>query len=215
MVLARVCRPSPVRQPKPRQAPRASSRRQRDADSSSIDAPPSAATASSELLRTTLPAGASVAELKLLLAPLAGVAAGRQRLVFAGRLLPDGEAVGEAIGFCGGSGERVVLLLVAPPDASGDDSDSGAATAQPVDAADEPSGGNDGDDFGAAAAEPPGDDDEDDDTRRGAVAPGPLPSSPCRRLRASPPLLRTQNRFALLAGRVAAADVEDVDAACD
>jgi hypothetical protein len=88
------------------------------------------------LLRVTLPASTSVAELKRLLEQQAGIAALRQRLVFAGRLLPDGEAVGQEIGFCGASGERVVLLLDAPPDGPGSDpgsDDWGLAAAAPVD----------------------------------------------------------------------------------
>ena len=69
----------------------------------------------SEMLKITVPARTSVAELKSCLESRAGVAAQLQRLVFAGRLLPDSEPVGEAIGYCGESGERVVLLLTAPP----------------------------------------------------------------------------------------------------
>ena len=57
-------------------------------------------------------AGTTVAALKRLISTRAGVAVWRQRLVLGGRFLRDGETVGATggPGFCGPSGERVVLL---------------------------------------------------------------------------------------------------------
>ena len=115
-VLVRVCRPGPAQPPLPPhfQAPDATGVRG-DALIAPGPVAAAAAAAGGELVRVAVRAGATVAELKRLLARLAAVAAERQRLVFAGRLLRDGEAVGGAIGFCGASGERVTLLLPAPP----------------------------------------------------------------------------------------------------
>jgi hypothetical protein len=67
------------------------------------------------ILKMVVPAGMSMAELKRKVERQTGIAAGWQRLVFAGRQLPDSETTGEAIGFRGLSGQRVTLLIIAPP----------------------------------------------------------------------------------------------------
>jgi hypothetical protein len=66
-----------------------------------------------EVLKMTVPANTSVAELKRELELLAGVAARWQRLVFAGRKLADDETVGETIGFYRWD-ERVAFLVPLP-----------------------------------------------------------------------------------------------------
>jgi hypothetical protein len=73
-------------------------------------------------MRVMATAGTTVAELKRLLAPLSEVEVGRQRLVFAGRLLRDRETLGETVGIGeAGAGffERVVLLLPDPGASAG------------------------------------------------------------------------------------------------